>query len=118
RERGIDLAQLQRVLTAANLGMPAGSVFDVEQGRGMLAIETGELLRSAADLGSLVVGVHQGRPVYLSEAARIEAGAAQPRHYVWFSPGAGAVVGDPAVVDAEAGAVFPAVTLTVTKKPG
>ncbi|MBN9459892.1 MAG: efflux RND transporter permease subunit [Burkholderiales bacterium] len=132
RERGLDLAQLRQALAAANLGMPAGSVVDAQAGAaGMLSVETGEFLRSAGDVGALVVGVHAGRPVYLREVARIEPGAAQPLRYVWFAPGAGArhdargapvavAPGDPAAAEAaaDAGHVYPAVTLTLTKKPG
>jgi multidrug efflux pump subunit AcrB len=127
RERGLDVVQLRQVLAAANLGMPAGNVVD-PSGKGMLSVQTGEFLRSADDVGALVVGVHANRPVYLREVARIEAGAAQPQQYVWFTPGAGATAGqaDAATTPpqsqaeraAEAGRVYPAVTLSVTKKPG
>ncbi|MCZ7561375.1 MAG: efflux RND transporter permease subunit [Burkholderiaceae bacterium] len=127
RERGLDLAQLRQVLAAANLGMPAGTVVD-PSGTGMLEVQTGEFLRSADDVGSLVVGVHDNRPVYLREVARIEAGAAQPQRYVWFTQGTGASAGrsdaatTPAQTQAERaaaiGQVHPAVTLGVTKKPG
>ncbi len=109
RERGLDLARLRQVLAAANLGMPSGSVVDPASGT-MLSVQTGEFLRSVDDVGALVVGVHDGRPVYLREVARIEAGAAQPQRYVWFSPGAADA--------AQPGAAYPAVTLTLTKKPG
>ncbi len=107
RERGVDLLRLQQTLAAANQGMPAGSVVDTS-GRGTLAVETGEFLRSAADVGDLVVGVSNGRPVYLREVAQVQDGAAQPARHVWFTPGG---------ADAQ-GAGHPAVTLTVTKKPG
>jgi len=127
RERALDLAHLRQVLAAANLGMPAGNVVD-PSGTGMLEVQTGEFLRSADEVGSLVVGVHDNRPVYLREVARIEAGAAQPQHYVWFTQGAGASAGQgdaattPAQTQAEravaVGQVHPAVTLSVTKKPG
>jgi multidrug efflux pump subunit AcrB len=111
RERGIDLLRLKQTLTAANQGMPAGTVID-SQGAGALSVETGEFLRSADDVAQLVVGVHQGKPVYLREVAQVQATAAQASRYVWFSPG---------VVEAKEGAAMgghPAVTLTVTKKPG
>jgi len=62
----------------------------------------------------LVVGVHNGKPVYLREVAKVEAGAAQPQRYVWFTPGAA----DAEAAGVQAGQVYPAVTLTVTKKPG
>ncbi len=113
RERGVDVLGLQRTLAGANLRMPSGSVVAGEANQ-MLAVETGEFLRSAEDVASLVVGVNQGRPVYLREVARVEAGAQLPQRYVWFTPGAAAG----GTADSAAGQVFPAVTLTVTKKPG
>lgn len=108
RERGVDVLRLKQTLAAANVGMPAGTVQD-SAGPGTLAVETGEFLRSAADVGDLVVGVSQGRPVYLREVARIEEGAAQPSHFVWHTPGG---------ADGGQGGGHPAVTITVTKKPG
>jgi multidrug efflux pump subunit AcrB len=117
RERGIDVLSLKQTLTAANFGMPAGTVLD-NGGKApqMLTVETGEFLRSAQDVGDVVVGVHRGAPVYLREVARIEAGAQQPQRYVWFTPGAAMAHADAAAV--QAGQVYPAVTITVTKKPG
>ncbi len=119
RERGVDVVRLKQTLAAANFGMPAGSVADGGSGR-MLAIETGEFLRDADEVGNLVVGVNAGKPVYLREVAQIVPGAAQPTRYVWYTPGAAAATTDPAADAASAGAgqVYPAVTLTVTKKPG
>ncbi len=119
RERGVDVLSLKTMLAAANTSMPSGSVMDKSSATGqMLKIETGEFLRSADDVGDLVVGVSKGAPVFLREVARIETGAQLPQHYVWFTPGA-ATAGLTPSVDAPApGGVYPAVTLTVTKKPG
>ena len=113
RDRGVDVLSLKAALAAANASMPSGSVLDtsgpVTQ---MLKVETGEFLRTAQDVGDLVVGVSNGLPVYLREVARIEAGAQLPQRYVWFTPGAAASDAGPV------GGVYPALTLTVTKKPG
>ncbi|MDP1648696.1 MAG: efflux RND transporter permease subunit [Rubrivivax sp.] len=116
RERGVDLLRLKQTLAAANQAMPAGTVIDDTGAGRSLAVETGEFLRSAEDVENLVVGVHQGKPVFLREVAQVEAGAAQPARYVWFTPGANAAGAD-AQQAAGAGG-YPAVTLTVTKKPG
>ena len=129
RERGVDLLGLKQTLAAANFGMPSGSVLDTTgKSPQMLSIETGEFLRSAQDVGELVVGVSKGLPVYLREVARIEAGAQIPQRYVWFTPGG--ALAQPADTTSEksatgkaaatlpAGGVYPAVTITVTKKPG
>ncbi len=117
RERGVDVLALKQALAASNLGMPAGSVLDSSSTPTQsLSVETGEFLRSAQDVGDLVVGVHDGLPVYLREVARVETAAQLPQHYVWFTPGAAAQAG--AVDAATAGSVYPAVTISVTKKPG
>ena len=115
RERGLDVMGLKGTLAAANLGMPSGAVLQPDSGQ-MLTVETGEFLTSAEDVASLVVGVHQGKPVYLREVARVEAGAQLPKRYVWYTPGAAHDA--PGQDKAQAGQVYPAVTLTVTKKPG
>jgi hypothetical protein len=57
----------------------------------MLRVETGEFLRSAEDVGDLVVGVHKGKPVYLREVAEVKPARALPQRYVWFTPGAASV---------------------------
>jgi multidrug efflux pump subunit AcrB len=120
RERGVDVLGLKATLSAANLRMPSGSVLEDDGGPAqMLAVETGEFLRSAEDVGSLVVGVNQGRPVYLREVARVDGGAQLPQRYVWFTPGAAAASSEGASAGAGTpGQVYPAVTITVTKKPG
>jgi len=122
RERGVDVQRLQGTLATANMGLPAGAVLDPAGGAPrMLSIETGNLVASAEDVGDLVVGVSNARPVYLREVARIEYGARNPHQYVWYTPGAVAadVPASPkAAASAVAGQVFPALTLTVTKKPG
>jgi multidrug efflux pump subunit AcrB len=119
RERGVDVLGLKATLAGANLRMPSGSVLEGGDSAQMLAVETGEFLRSADDVASLVVGVSQGRPVYLREVARVEAGAQLPQRYVWFTPGAAPEAAqDSTAATVQAGQVFPAVTLTVTKKPG
>ena len=123
RERGVDLASLQNALAAANQSLPSGTVL-VPQADGrsqLISIETGEFLKSADDVRELVVGVHQGKPVYLHEVAQVEAGAQQAIRHTWYTPGQ-----TPSDTPAAAGAAtapapggaYPAITLIVTKKPG
>jgi multidrug efflux pump subunit AcrB len=116
RERGVSVQQLQGAIAAANQAMPSGSVVNPSPAAGepgMLTVETGEFLQNEQDVGDIVVGVSNGRPIYLREVARIETGAKQPQRYVWFTPGAA----DSAHAGAQ-GQNHPAVTITVTKKPG
>ena len=118
RERGVDILALRQSLAASNFGMPSGTVLDTTaKSAQMLSVETGEFLRSAQDVGELVVGVAKGLPVYLREVARIETGAQLPQRYVWFTPGVAAAT-DSQNASVPAGSVFPAVTISVTKKPG
>jgi multidrug efflux pump subunit AcrB len=117
RERGIDLAELKRALAGASFAMPAGAVIDGDGGR-TLAVETGEFLRDEEDVRALVAGVHQGRPVFLREVASVDAGAAQPSRYVFHTPGAAVGMGTGAGTGAGVAAGYPALTITVTKKPG
>ncbi len=116
RERGVSVQQLHGAIAAANQALPSGSVVNPNPAPGepgMLSVETGEFLQNAQDVGDIVVGVSSGRPVYLREVARVEAGAQQPQRYVWFTPGAA-----DAAHPGQQGQNHPAVTITVTKKPG
>ena len=127
RDRGLDVLGLQATLRAANMAMPAAGVIDTQPGKGlanatMLTVQAGEFLRSADDVADLVVGTHQGKPIYLREVARVEAGAQLPQRYVWFTPGAASLAASDstssAPTQAATGQVYPAVTVSVTKKPG
>ena len=124
RGRGVDALTLQKTLAAANVGMPAGAVVDNRGDRRsaqLLSVEAGEFLRNVDDVGDLVVGVSQGKPVFLRDVARISHGAQQAHRYVWFTPGTAMVAEQPQAPAAEAiaaGQTFPAVTIQVTKKPG
>ena len=71
-----------------------------------ITVQTGAFLASAAEAGRIVVGVHQGSPVYLDEVARLTDGPEEPQSYVLFGTGGGE--GDPQA----------AVTLSVAKRPG
>ena len=114
RERGVPVQALYQAVQGANQALPAGTVVNPNPAAGeppMLTVETGEFLQTEEDVGDIVVGVHQGKPIYLREVARVESGAQQAQRYVWHTPGA-------AEGGEYAGRAFPAVTLTVTKKPG
>jgi len=117
RERGVSVQTLQGAIASANQAMPSGSVINPAAAAGepgMLSVETGEFLRSPEDVGDIVVGVSNGRPIFLREVARVEAGAQLPKRYVWYTPGAASDAGSAG----QRGQNHPAVTITVTKKPG
>ncbi|MBS0611917.1 MAG: efflux RND transporter permease subunit [Proteobacteria bacterium] len=103
RASGLTIGELSQAIRSANGGSAAG---DLVSGNASVRIDVGEWFRDAADLGELVVAVRDGRPVYLRDLAHLSDGPPRPEHYVWYgTAGANA-------------AEYPAVTLSVTKKPG
>lgn len=102
--RGLTVMEMVPRLQQANRQIPAGS--RPFQGQEVL-LETGLFLRDADDVGAVVVGVHDGRPVYLREVAVISDTASEPVNYVLHGVGG-----------AEAGEPVAAVTLSVAKRPG
>jgi multidrug efflux pump subunit AcrB len=100
---GVTVADLRSALQSANLGMPVGELLG---GNRSVALEAGPFLRDAREVGELVVGVHNGKPVFLQDVAAVRDGALPAQRYVWHGI-AGAHGGE-----------FPAVTIAITKKPG
>ena len=101
---GAVVAQLEQ----ANARGEAGSF---SRGNQEFAVDAGRFLGTAADLQQIVVGVSQGRPVYLRDvAASITDGASEPEDYVLYGNGAAAKSG--------ASGDYPAVTLTLAKRKG
>jgi multidrug efflux pump subunit AcrB len=97
-------------LQAANVAQDAGSL---AQGNREVLVQTGNFLSDASEVSQLVVGVSDGKPVFLRDVAEILDGADQPSSYVWL--GAGAAAGDKGIASK---GEFTAVTVAVTKKPG
>jgi multidrug efflux pump subunit AcrB len=106
---GLALQDLRDALSQANQSSRAGAL--VADNR-EIAVKAGELLGDADDIAGLVVGLHEGRPVYLRDVADIRRGADQPEQYVWYGLGPGGEA------EPTSAAVYPAVTLAIAKKPG
>lgn len=70
-----------------------------------ILLQTGQFLRSAVEIGRLVVGVHAGHPVYLDEVAQILDGPEEPNNYVLFGT-------------TDQPGIETAVTLSIAKRPG
>jgi multidrug efflux pump subunit AcrB len=95
-------------------------------------VETGDFLRTADDVGAVVVGVWKGRPVYLRDVATVEDAPAEPSDYVLFGYGRGADLKsqisnaqsrtpeggkqNPGLKSDSRTGDFPAVTLSVAKR--
>jgi multidrug efflux pump subunit AcrB len=114
RGSGLSALQVLGALRQANVLLPSGSV--TEAGKELL-VETGGFLRGAEEVGTVVAGVFQGRPVYLRDVARVEDGPAEPATYVLMGLGpATATKGIAPTFSRER--AYPSVTVAVAKKRG
>jgi multidrug efflux pump subunit AcrB len=101
---GVTVQDLRQALQSANLGAPVG---DLVGGNRSVAIEAGPYLAQASDVADLVVGVRDGKPVFLKDVAQVRDGPPPASRYAWYGQSG-----------KNGGAEYPAVTITVTKKPG
>ena len=107
---GVTAQDLKAALQISNASLPAGSL--TADNREVL-VQTGTYLESADDVRRLVVGTNQGKPVFMQDVAEVGDGPGENRQYVWFGTGSAATQRG-----VEADGLFPAVTLSVSKKPG
>ena len=107
---GIGWLQLTGALQAASVRQAAGTT--VRDNR-ELRVEVGPLFQSSDEIGRVVVGLSQGRPVYVSGIARVIDGPDEMQDAVFFSPGPFG-----ASADAPAGSEHPAVTIALAKRTG
>ena len=104
--RSLSPAGLIPMLQQANRQFASGGLTSDNR---EVAVETGAFLMNAEDVGSVVVGVFAGKPVYLREVAEIFDGPEEPSQYVFFGQGA---------ATSNQSHEQPAVTLSVAKRPG
>jgi len=107
---GLTLDDLRFALTASNAVQHAGALVTNTT---EIPVQAGTFLSTRDEVAYLVVGMSEGRPVYLEDVAQISAGADQPERYTWFGSGPAADKIDLAPVSHA-----PAVTLAIAKKPG
>ena len=107
---GIDLSDLRNALQAGN---HIRDDLKVTSDNRELLVQAGTFLTSPEEIGSLVVGVREGKAVYLSDVARVTHKPDQPEQYVWMGVGP-----EGGMKDLPGGGKYPAVTLAVAKKAG
>ncbi len=116
-------ARIVPLLQRANQQLQAGHF---SSGNREFLVETGDFLQTAEDVGSVVVGVFNHRPVYLRDVATIEDGPEEPANYVFFSPGPAAQYSRLLIPEGQLGGArdsgspgpYPAVTISVAKRKG
>jgi multidrug efflux pump subunit AcrB len=106
--------QIIGALQKANFALPSGAF---SSGNKEYLVETGGLLEDAEEIGSVVIGVQKGRPVYLRDVAAIKDGPEEPSDYVFMGLGP-AAASKGVRSDYSRTGQFEAVTLTVSKKKG
>jgi multidrug efflux pump subunit AcrB len=99
--RQLSLAGVVPVIQQANRETRAGTIVT---GNEEIIIESGAFLQSVEDVGNIVLGVFQGRPVYLREVATITDGGGDASQYVFH--------GEPGRRDENA------VTISIAKRAG
>lgn len=107
---GIAAQDVRDALQVANASQPAGSLV---QGNSEILVQTGTFLESSADVKKLMIGVHEGKPVFMTDVAQVLDGPDQPTRYVWLGSGPAAKTRG-----IDQSGEHPAVTITVSKKPG
>ncbi len=106
---GLSLEDLKRALQGSNLILPGGHLVANNQ---KIPLRINAALGSAQAVGNVIVGVHDGRPIFLHDVARVEEGAAETDTLVTNTFGMANAQGLPA------GTSAPAVTITLAKRPG
>lgn len=107
---GIALDDLRTALQASNVSQEAGVLVNNNQ---EVLVRAGTYLAQPEEVANLVVGLHEGNPVYLQDVAEVKAGADQPEQYVWLGTGPAAET-----KGIKTPGEYPAVTIAIAKKPG
>ncbi len=101
-------ADLVQALQAANAVRQVGD--RVDAAAGAVPVTAGQFLASGEDVAQLVIGARDGKPLLLSDVARVEARGDLASRYAWHGA-------PPNRAGPKAG-IAPAVTIAIAKKPG
>ena len=122
--RGITLPDIQQAIRGANVALPSGNLVSNNE---EVRLDSGRFLASVREVESLIVGVREMRPVYLSEVATVRDGPAEPETYTTIAFGGKAYSSiDPAQEGGhsvlpsgiESFKDYPSVTVAVGKRKG
>ena len=106
---GVSLDEIAQAVRTANEARSAGQM---EQGATAFAVDTGDFLRTAEDVGALVIAIQDGRPLYLRDLAEIVDGPGELDSLVEYYSGPSHPADQPRADG------LPAVTIAIAKKPG
>lgn len=106
----VDFLTIARQLQGNNAEQHAGRLVSKDTA---FAVQVGDFIRSADEVGDLIVGFNANKPVYLKQVADVTEGPATPSQYAFFGYGQH----DQEKVK-QYQSEYPAVTLSVAKKQG
>jgi multidrug efflux pump subunit AcrB len=111
---GLTIFSLSKALKAADSALDSGNFSNNDKS---IEISAGPFLTTLEDIKSVVVGVHDHAPVYLSDVAEIKDEGEEPVNYtrIGFGPGRKLVE---SIKDIPNGASYEAVNLAIAKKKG
>jgi multidrug efflux pump subunit AcrB len=118
--RTVSPLQVAQVIRSANWSLPSGKIHRADR---EYTVRTGPYLQNAGEVGGLMVGVFEGRPVYLRDVATIDDGPGEVVQYVLFGVGPSYAapherIGKHVEWPETADRVLPAVTIGIAKKKG
>jgi multidrug efflux pump subunit AcrB len=99
-------------LQKSNFVIPSGA-FPLENRE--FLVETGSFIKDAEEVGTIVITVFNGRPIYLRDVAEIKDEPEEPANYVFM--GIGPSAKEKGIRDDKAGQ-YEAVTIAISKKKG
>lgn len=106
---GLSLENIQQALKGSNVILPGGDLVRNNQG---VPLRINGAIGSARGVGDLIIGSHDGQPIFLKDVARVEEGAAENNIATSNTLGRANRIGLPA------GTTMSAVTITLAKRPG
>ncbi|HUX18808.1 MAG TPA: efflux RND transporter permease subunit, partial [Acidithiobacillus sp.] len=106
---GLSLENIQQALKGSNVILPGGNLVRNNQ---EVPLRINGAIGSARGVGDLIIGSHDGQPIFLKDVARVEEGAAENNIATSTTLGRANRIGLPA------GTTMPAVTITLAKRPG
>lgn len=106
---GLSLKNIQQSLQGNNVILPGGHLVNDNH---EIPLRINGALGSAQAVGNVIIGSHDGQPIFLKDVARIEEGAAETQTATSNTAGLANQMHLPA------GTSMPAVTIALAKRPG
>ena len=104
---------LAQIIRSANAQSLSGNL---QQDNREYVIRTGQFLKSKEDIENVLVGVFNGRPVYLRDVAKVVDGPSEIKDYVLI--GFGPKAEEKGIKGVNTNELYPAVTIAVAKRKG